>query len=396
MYTKKLGAAALALTLAGGLAACGSSKSSTVSSATTAGASSSATSAGSSGGSGSSAVASAQSVVNKYLAAPTDIAETVPLPHAPAKGIKVAFLTCPEASCSLLNSGFTSAAQALGWDPTVITYSTATPGQALQQAINEGYKYIASTSVTLSEITPEVQEAKAKGIALFEGYVPDTPEGATNGLYGVVADQASSVAGGALMGDWIEANSQGHANVVYVDLPLYPSLVGEGQGAQQELNKLCPSCSFSTLPVTVNQLSAGQVPSAIVSYLQAHPSTNYVYLSFQDLDPGLVSALRTAGLLSKVKVIGTEGEAAQLQEVENGTETMWSVLPEPYEMWVIVDWMARQSEGVLNQAALNAGNAAEVFFVQTPAQAKAQLAADGGNWPGPANYEKDFKALWHV
>ncbi len=392
MYSKRLGATTLALILSTAIAACGSSKSSTASSATTAGSSAS----NAAGGSSSSSVATAQAIVNKYLAAPTDIAETVPLPHAPAKGIKVAFLTCPAASCSLLNSGFTSAAQALGWDPTVITYSSATPGQAFQQAINEGYKYIVSTSVTLSEITPEVQEAKAKGIALFEGYVPDTPQGTSNGLYGVVADQASSVAGGALMGDWIEANSQGHANVVYVSLPLYPSLVGEGQGAQQELAKLCSSCSFSTLPVTVNQLTAGQVPSAIVSYVQAHPSTNYVYLSFQDLDPGLVAALRAANLLGKVKVIGTQGEAAQLQEVQNGTETMWSVLPEPYEMWVIVDWMARQSEGVLNQAALSAGNAAEVFFVQDAAQAKAQLAADGGNWPGPANYEKDFKALWHV
>jgi ribose transport system substrate-binding protein len=295
-----------------------------------------------------------------------------------------------------LNSGFTSAAKALGWSPTVITYNSATPGQALQQAINEGFKYIASTSITLSEITPQVQEAKAKGIALFEGYVADTPQGASNGLYGVVADQASSIAGGKLMGDWIEANSKGHANVVYVDLPLYPSLVSEGQGAQEALLKLCPSCTFSTLPVTVNQLGAGQVPSAIVSYLQAHPSVNYVYLSFQDLDPGLVSALRTAGLLSKVKVIGTQGQAAQLQEVQNGTEAMWSVIPEPYEMWVIVDWMARQSEGVLNQAALSAGNAQEVFFVSTPSEAKAQIASNGGNWPGPTNYEADYKTLWHV
>lgn len=328
--------------------------------------------------------------------APTNIPETVPLPHAPAKGIKVAFLSCPAASCTLLNNGFTSAAKALGWNPTVITYNSATPGQAVQQAINEGFKYIASTSISLDTITPEVQEAKAKGIALFEGYVNDTPQGASNGLYGVVADQAADLAGGKLMADWIINHSAGHANVVYVSLPLYPSLVGQGDAAQKELTASCPSCSFATLPITVNQLGAGQVPSAIVSYLQSHPSTNYVFLSFQDLDPGVVAALKSAGLASKVKIVGVQGQAAQMREVENGTETMWSILPEPYEMWVIVDWMARLSEGVLTPAALAAGNASTEWFVSTPAGAKSLLASFGGDWPGPANYQADYEKLWHV
>jgi hypothetical protein len=54
----------------------------------------------------------------------------------PKKGIKVAFLTCSAAACSLLNPGFIAAAKALGWDPTVFTYNFATPGQAVQQAID--------------------------------------------------------------------------------------------------------------------------------------------------------------------------------------------------------------------------------------------------------------------
>ena len=33
---------------------------------------------------------------------------------------------------------------------------------------------------------------------------------------------------------------------------------------------------------------------------------------------------------------------------------MWSVLPEPYVMWVVVDWMARLSESVLTPASLSA------------------------------------------
>ena len=75
---------------------------------------------------------------------------------------------------------------------------------------------------------------------------------------------------------------------------------------------------------------------------------------------------------------------------------MWSILPEPYVMWEVVDWMARLSEGVLTPAALSADDAGVDFIVDTPKAAQAQLAANGGNWPGPVNYQAQFEKLWHV
>ena len=344
----------------------------------------------------STGVAQATSQIATLLTEPSTIPATSPLPHAPAKGVKVAFLTCSAAACSLLNPGFTAAAKALGWDPTVITYNFATPGQAVQQAIDAGYKYIATTSITLSTITPQVQEAKAKGVALFGAYTDDTPSGTQNGLYGVAQNGAGDLKTGAMMADWLIANSGGHANAVYVDIPLYPSLVGQGQGAQAEFAKLCPGCAFATLPMSGTQLGAGQVPAAIVAYLRSHPSVNYLYLSFQDLDAGVAAAIRAAGLAGKVKIVGTEGQASQLQEVVNGQEAMWSILPEPYVMWVVVDWMARLSEGVLTPSSLSATDEGVAFIVDTAAKATAQLTANGGNWPGPANYQAQFEKLWHV
>ncbi len=375
--------------------ACSSSSSTSASTSASAAAGGPASSAPASSA-GSPGVTQAKSQIATLLTEPTSIPATNPLPHAPAKGVKVAFLTCSAAACSLLNPGFTAAAKALGWNPTVITYNAATPGQAVQQAIDAGYKYIATTSITLSTITPQVQEAKAKGIALFGAYTDDTPGGTQNGLYGVAQNGAGDLKTGAMMADWVIANSGGHANAVYVDIPLYPSLVGQGQGAQAEFSKLCPGCSFATLPVSVTQLGSGQVPAAIVAYLRSHPSVNYLYLSFQDLDGGVAPAIKAAGLAGKVKIVGTEGQASQLQEVVNGQEAMWSVLPEPYVMWVVVDWMARLSEGVLTPTSLSATDEGVAFIVDTPAKATAQLSANGGNWPGPANYQTQFEKLWQV
>jgi ABC-type sugar transport system substrate-binding protein len=401
MKLRRLSTAALAVTCLLAAAGCGSSSKSSATATTAAAGSSSATtaaqaSASSSSSSGGSGLAAATAAVAAASSPLTQIPALPPLPRAPKPGVKVAFLTCSAAACSLLNPGFTDAAKALGWDPTVITYNSATPGEALQQAIDAGNKYIATTSITLSTITPQVEELKAKGIGFYEAYVGDTPEGATNGLYGVASNFTGAAKGAALLADWIISNSGGKANVVYVSLPLYPVLVAGGDGAQAEIKQNCPTCTFATLPVSVNQLGAGQVPSAIVSYLESHPSVNYVDLSFQDLDAGLVQALATAHLASRVKVVGSEAEQAQLKEIIGGTEAAWSIIPENYVMWTVVDWMARESEEVLTPADLAASGPSIGFLVGTPAAAQAQLAAYPTVYPGPTNYEAQFEKLWHV
>jgi ribose transport system substrate-binding protein len=338
----------------------------------------------------------AQAIVTAASTEPTDIPIKTALPRAPQKGIKVAFLTCSAAACSLLNPGFIAAANALGWKPKVITYNSAQPGQALQQAIDAGYKYIATTSITLNTITPQVRAAQAKGVALFGAYTGDTPQGKANGLYGVAQNFDASVKSGKLIAAWTIVDSHSNAHALYVDLPLYPTLEAQGDAAKAEYKADCPSCSYDKLGLSVNQLGAGQGPSAIVTYLKSHPKINYVYLSFQDLDNGVAAALKSAGLAGKVKIVGTEAQTAQLKAMIAGTETAWSVLPEPYVMWTVVDWMARLSEGVLDQTALDATASGVQFLVDTPAEAQQQLTENGGEWPGPKNYEAQFKTLWHV
>jgi ABC-type sugar transport system substrate-binding protein len=354
----------------------------------------------SSGGSTASAPASAGSV-SQILAGGTSAPSTIPsglakLPKAPAKGLKVAFLTCSNPSCALLNPGFTDAAKALGWNPTVITYDSAQPGQALQQAINAGYKYIATTSITLNTITPQIQEAKAKGIAIFGAYTGDQPQGQSNGLYGVAANFTTSAASGKLMAAWTIKDSNSNAHVLFVSLPMYTTLVAQGDAAKAEYAAACATCTFDVLGLSATQVGQGQTPSVIVAYLRQHPSTNYVYLAFGGLDAGVAAAIKSAGLAGKVKIVGTQGQKSQLQEMVSGQEAAWSILPEQYTMWVVVDWMARLNVGDLSQAALDASGANPTYMVDTPAAAQAQLGVDDGIWQGPANFQSQFEALWGV
>jgi ribose transport system substrate-binding protein len=340
-------------------------------------------------------IAGAQKAARAAEEIPTKIGATTPLPHAPKPGVRIALVTCNAPSCTNEAPGFTAAAKALGWEATVIIYPLSqSPAAEVQQAIDNGYKYIAMTSVILSSITSQVQQAKAQGIKLFEEYGSDPAEGATNGLYGEMIDPAGVKAVGTPLGDWVASDSGGHANLLFIDLPTSPSTVTQGQAVQAELLKRCPACTFTFLPVTASQLGAGQAPAAVVTYVRAHPDINYVDLSFNDLDTGMVSAMKSAGLADKVKVFGNDANAVQLQEVSSGAEPMWQIDAVGYIQWAVVDWMARASEGVLTPAALAATASGLNYIAATPAAANKQLAA--GNWDGPANYQEQFKALWHV
>jgi ribose transport system substrate-binding protein len=378
----------MAIAMAFLLAACGSSASS--SSASSNGGSSSV------GTSEAAGVAAAKSIVAAATPPPTKIPQTVPLPKAPAEGTKVALLQCAPAACTLLNPGFLAAARSLGWDPTIIPYAAANPGQAVQQAINDGNKYIASTSIALGSIGPQLQEMKARHIGWFEGYTTDMPEGASNGLYGNVANATFLGESGKLLADYMIADSNGHSNSVYISLPLYPATVMTEAGLTAELRAKCPDCTNATLPTSVAQLGEGQLPAAIVTYLRSHPDTDYVVLSFQDLFPGLAPALKSAGLASKVKIIGSQPQAPELDAVANGTSAAWVMLPEPYLSWAFVDWMARLSEGELSAAALNAGDQAVQYLVDSPEGAEAALKANSNYWPGPAGYAQQFESLWRI
>jgi ribose transport system substrate-binding protein len=259
----------------------------------------------------------------------------------------------------------------------------------------------------------------AKGVAIFGAYTGDKPGFQANGLYGVSANFQTSADSGKLMAAWTIKDSNSDAHVLFVSLPIYPTLVAQGDAAQAEYAAACQKCTFDVLGLSATQVGQGQTPSAIVTYLKQHPTTNqaaswpltiscscdfwpcvpttnYVYLSFGGLDAGVAAAIKSAGLADKVKIVGTQGQKSQLQEMVSGQEAAWSILPEQYTMWVVVDWMARLNESALNQQALDASSANPTYMVDTPAQAKAQLNVDDGIWQGPANFQSQFEALWGV
>jgi ribose transport system substrate-binding protein len=345
-------------------------------------------------------LATVKSTVAKDEAIPTGIPDFGTLPKAPAKGLKVAFLNCSQPACAGIADGVTSAARAQGWDLTTLTYNSSTPGQAVQNALDAGNKYIIMSAIQLSTITPQVQEAKTRGVPLFvvASNPADLPQGSGNGLYGVVEGGDFARLEGTMIADYVIADSNGKANMVDVVDPLFPTLAATDAAEKAEIQKNCAGCTFDSLSVSADQIGAGKVPSLLVSYLQSHPNADYAGLTVSDFFPGIPSALQTAGLNKKVKIVGVTAGQDEINAVAQGTSAAWVETPNYYPEWIVAHWIAQLAQGqTISQQSLQDGNVDDAYVVGSPDQANAtlKLLVKGG-WPGPAGYDTKFKSLWKI
>ena len=356
------------------LAACGSTTSNAQSS--------SASTAGS---------ASALPALNASVTSPpTSIGITQPLGKVPPKGKSVVWLQCAIPACARFNKGFQDATAALGWKLRIIVYQNSNPGAGLQQAINLKPDYIAIGGIPSAAMKPQIAEAKAAGIPIMSNSTLEQPPSSPFKIQtgGTLAPDAK------LLAEWAVADAHGKANILAVTIPQFPVLNSETDWYKQSFKAMCPACSYGELDVSVPDLSSGAVPSKIVAYVQSHPDTNYVFLTFSDLATGVSQALRSAGLSDKVKLIGAAGDASLFSQIP-ATEAAWTTQANPWDAWVAVDAMARASLG----EKLPPGYQKSVFVRPSwvvDAQSKKYLNASGGDWYGPTNFQSQFEKLWGV
>jgi len=339
-------------------------------------------------------LAAAQANVDKHLAAPTSIPQSVTLTKVPPHK-KVGFVQCADPACAKLATYIKTATGALGWDLVTVNATATDPGAALQQAIDAGVDYIATTGFPVALFKQQMAEAKAKGIGMFLCFSTDVPAGPANNLYSDCYDSTAAAAYATAMADYVIVQSKGAANALVVSIPTYPILTAQVDAMRAELSKNCPSCKTDTLEVTVNDLVGGAVPQSISSYLQAHPDVNYVYFTYAGLANGVAPALRAAGLSTKVKLVGTQGSQPQMKEVANGTSAAWSALPQELSMWTMVDQMARLSVGQWSLADERKAAVPPFYLVTTADAANALVNLDDG-WPGPTGFQDTFRKLWGV
>ena len=366
--------ATLVLVLA--FAACGSDDNSSDSSASAGGATSSG------GGEG---VATAQERLKPFEATPTEITIKEPLKGAPPAGKTIVMLGTNDPNNQKLQKSLKNLAAMAKWNYAVVSYDPANPATfnaAIDTAITKKANYIAEAGIPLTAaMIKKAQDAGAKWV-LTSVHPVEVKDPIIVDANAYENDEQM----GKVLADFFVSDSKGKGNVVIEHVPAYPILDGFTDGFQAEVKELCPDCKVKIQEITIPDLTAGKVPSVMVSALRSNPDANYVAFDVGPFAAGFDSALAAAGLAGKVKIIGQAADEAGIAALKAGKHTAWTGFDPVYSTYVMMDAMFRDSLGMPIDA--------KASGLQTTQILTKENVGDISTWSEPKDALNQFKALW--
>lgn len=341
---------------------------------------------------GGDEVAAAEAIVAELRTIPTDITVTVAPSAAVPTGIKVAWLACELPSCTEVGEDWPAIADALGWELKVINVTSAAPGAGVQEAIDWGANYISISGSPVAAFQEQYDAAIAAGIKFAFAYNGEAPaEGILTSISGndAVYDAGSKIA------NYIIADSGAAANVLMVNVQMFPVLVAEEEGIRDTLAAGCSACTFDVLPVAIEDIGVN-VPNLVASYLQENPETNYVTYAFSALPIGVTAALQAAGLDGQITQVGVDFDKTGLTEIVDGTHKAWTSNPKAYSGWLMAHAMILDALGD-EYTERAAGEVLPNFVLDDATLAQEIIdSSELSNWKGPEGYADQFLALWGV
>ena len=327
-------------------------------------------------------------LVQEYQAAlsNTDPDITIPPLTRPAPtGKRLEIITCAVPICALYTQGAEEAAAALGWETKQLV-APFTP---------EGFKETWATvlqdrpdAVVMSAVAPtdtvidQVRQASEQGIVVV-GYGLDLPAGSGSPFtFGTTSPDALRV-DGREQGLIVVNDARGAADVLIVTDPAQVVMKAQIEASSSVLESV--GSTVEVLEVTASDIGRN-VPTQIVTYLQAHPEVEYVVLPNDDFLSGVPQAIRSAGL-EDVKLIGEAASNTSVDPLKRGELFASTVHPVLINGWYLVDAIARTMVG----DPIEDANPRWVSAIVT--KDNADGLGDLQRWP---HIEEEFLTAWNV
>jgi ribose transport system substrate-binding protein len=379
--------------LALGLAACGGGSSSSSSSSTTesetaeetGGETENAAEEGETGG----GAAAAHEVVDAYIGQPSPFPVTEKLKSVP-KGEEIDYVDCGTPICALFWEILQPAAQTMGVNLERVKAGSAanTVTSAFDTVIAKEPAAVIVGSVTMELWSKQLKELQEKEIPVVTTGISDAEE------YGVEAPQASnhnSEKSGDLMAAYTVAElgkKDEGTNIVFYETPELSFTTILQESFTAEVEKLCPSCSVRIAKIGIEELG-NTAPNTVVSDLQANPETEVAVFGTAEIEAGLPSALKAAGI--EVETFGSSPGPTELQYLKEGKVTAMLGFDLPVLTWGLLDQAAREIAG----QKLTGLQAEGIGVFQFLKKEDVQYDVSKG-WTGYPEFAEKFAELWGV
>lgn len=341
------GATVLAATATAVLTACssgGSGSSGDTSAAAPAG--SSAASSGSSSGA-SANVQAALASIKTAMQTPAFKANP-PVDMGALKGKKITILASTLAVPFVANiaTGAKEAAAAVGWDATIVDGkgSVTEWSRVVNQAVSQKVDGILTVGASPAQMKPAVAAAAAAKIPVVDTLTADQDKDpVVAGTFAHVS--VSFYDSGRLQADYVIANGSPNTHILIFGDNEFPGEVTRVQGMKDEFAKLCSTCSVTVQDTQVAQM-ATNLQRTTQTLLRRDPKIEWVLPTYDAQGLYTVPGIKSAGLASKVKVVGSDAVASNLDLVAKGDVQVADVgEPDVWSGWAGVDMMGRALAG---------------------------------------------------
>jgi ribose transport system substrate-binding protein len=343
----------------------------------------------SSSGGGGEGVTEAQSRLEPFEAAPTEILIKGPLEGTPPGGKKLVMLGTEDPNNQKLQNGLKELAGLVDWEYSVVSYDPANPATlnaAIDTALTQDADYVAEAGIPPTpQMLQKVSDAGAKWV-LTSVHPVEVKDPVIVNANAYANDEQM----GKVLADWFIVDSEGKGNIVIEHVPSYPILTGFIDGFQAEVEELCPDCKVKVQNITIPDLTAGKVPSIMVSALRSNPDATYVGFDVGPFAAGIDSALGAAGMADKVKIIGEAADEAAIAALKSGKHAAWTGFNPEYSTYVMMDSMLRDSLGMPIDAEAAGLQPTQIL---TPDNVE-ETVGDEGLWLEPKDALDQYKKLW--
>jgi len=271
--------------------------------------------------------------------------------------------------------------------------SAADVARQFTQVIAQRASAVITVGFTTAEIAASLQQAHSAGIPVVQLFVTDPgappADAVKSGVFAYVSPCYSCI--GAAMADVVIHDSDGKANTVFINAPDVGVATLEAQGFNAEMRQHCPSCTTRISDAPIAQWGT-QIPG-IVTAAAADPKVNYVVPVFDTASPLVVPALTAANAAGRIKLVSSNGDQAQLQDMKMVSTPRWVG-----NIGVNGAWIGWASMDQVFRALTNHPPLADEkigFRAFTPDNiGSVDLSADPSTWYGDTDFASQYQKLW--
>src|SRR6201995_4478551 len=332
-------------------------------------------------------IAEAKEIVAPYIGQPSEFPVTEKLKEVP-KGDEIDYVDCGTPICALFWEILQPAAQTMGVKLERIKAGSpaSTVPSAFDTVISKEPAAVIVGSISMELWSKSLKELQEKEIPVVTTGISDAEE------FGVESPQASnanSERSGELMAAYVLAEmAGGESNVVFYETPELSFTTIIAESFQSEFEKLCPECSVRIAKVGVAELG-NTAPNTVVSDLQANPDTNVAVFGTAEIEAGLPTALKAAGI--EVETLSSSPGPAELQYLKEGKSTAVLGFDLPVLTWGLLDQAAREIAG----QELTGPESEGIGVAQFLREEDVQYDVSKG-WTGYPEFAEMFAELWGV